>query len=204
MAPSNSKLIAELMNNNTTIDADAIPNGSGVSIGTIVPFAGTSAPTGFLICDGSEISVTTYADLYTAIGTTWGTLTDGAGGAGSTHFRIPDLQNDFIRGKSGTRAVGASESESTRLRNVVMVGQGTGSYNIPSDAIGRQILFNVSGARWTNNPNQEHPQTFGNHPITHNEGLGSETWTWKYETEAYGAGNEIRPRNKTALYCIKF
>ncbi len=44
--PSNSKLIAELMNNSSTISTSAIPNGSGVSIGTIVPFGGTAAPTG--------------------------------------------------------------------------------------------------------------------------------------------------------------
>ena len=83
MAPSNSKLIAELMNNNTTIDADAIPNGAGVAVGTVISHGESTPPTGFLSCDGSEISVTTYADLYNVLGTTWGTLTDGAGDAGT-------------------------------------------------------------------------------------------------------------------------
>ena len=78
--PSNSKLIAELMNNSSTISTSAIPNGSGVSIGSIVPFGGTAAPTGFLACDGAEVNRTTYADLFSAISTTWGA------GNGSTTF----------------------------------------------------------------------------------------------------------------------
>jgi len=200
MAPSNSKLIAELMNNNTTINTEAIPNGSGVSIGTIVPFAGTSAPTGFLICDGSQISVTTYADLYTAIGTTWGTLTDGAGGAGSTHFRIPDLQNDFIRGKSGTRAVGLSEADADKTKTIrIWHGQeGSGQYQMPSGALNRTMVFNQQGDSWG-----PWPEYYGYHGMV-NAGVESNTYNWQYRTLGEGDGTEVRPRNKTALYCIKF
>lgn len=60
--------------------------------GAIFPFAGTSAPTGYLICDGSAVSRTTYSDLFTAIGTTWGT------GDGSTTFNLPDLRAAVLRG----------------------------------------------------------------------------------------------------------
>jgi len=192
--PSNSKLIAELMNNSATISTSAIPNGSGVSIGTIVPFGGTSAPTGFLVCDGSAISRTTYADLFSAISTTWGT------GDGSSTFNIPNLQDDFIRGKSGTRAVGATESESTRERAVrIEQAQTSGGYTMPSASLGRVMYFNESGATWGT-----HPQDYGNHNYTHQKGLGAESFTWHYITQGYGAGTEIRPRNKVALYCIKF
>lgn len=53
--------------------------------GFISAFAGSTAPSGWLVCDGSAISRTDYADLFTAIGTTYGT------GDGSTTFNLPDL-----------------------------------------------------------------------------------------------------------------
>lgn len=52
-----------------------------------LPYAGSSIPTGWLECDGSAVSRTTYADLFTAIGTTWGA------GNGSTTFNLPDMRN---------------------------------------------------------------------------------------------------------------
>ena len=111
MAPSNSKLIAELMNNSTTINTEAIPNGSGVSVGSVIPFGGTTAPTGFLACDGAYLDRTVYADLFGAIGTTWGTTT-------SDNFRLPDLRDKFIRGSGNTYGVANSQSHSLPNRQV--------------------------------------------------------------------------------------
>ena len=53
--------------------------------GMIAPFAGSSVPTDWLACDGSAVSRTTYAALFTAISTTWGS------GDGSTTFNVPNL-----------------------------------------------------------------------------------------------------------------
>lgn len=55
-----------------------------VPVGTILEFGGSTAPTGFLLCDGSAVSRTTYADLFTAIGTSYGP------GDGVTTFNLPD------------------------------------------------------------------------------------------------------------------
>lgn len=55
-------------------------------VGSISLFAGTTAPDGWLICDGSAVSRTTYANLFSVIGTTYGT------GDGSTTFNIPNLK----------------------------------------------------------------------------------------------------------------
>ena len=66
-----------------------------------MPFAGTSAPTSWVACDGSAISRSTYATLFAAIGTTWGS------GDGSTTFNVPDLRGMFVRG-TGTNATGSS------------------------------------------------------------------------------------------------
>jgi len=60
--------------------------------GMMLPFGNTTAPDGFLSCDGSAISRTTYAALFDAVGTTWGS------GDGSTTFNVPDLRGAFVRG----------------------------------------------------------------------------------------------------------
>lgn len=61
--------------------------------GSLVPYAGTSAPTGWLFCYGQAVSRATYASLFTALGTTYGS------GDGSTTFNLPDLRGRVIAGK---------------------------------------------------------------------------------------------------------
>jgi microcystin-dependent protein len=70
----------------------------GASSGMVCAFAMTGVPSGWLYCDGSAVSRTSYAVLYTAIGTTWGV------GDGSTTFNVPDLRGAFLRG-TGTAGV---------------------------------------------------------------------------------------------------
>ena len=65
---------------------NVIAGGDTIPIGTIVPFTGTTAPTNWLICDGSEISRITYEDLFTKIGTSFGE------GNGTDTFNLPDLR----------------------------------------------------------------------------------------------------------------
>ena len=54
--------------------------------GVVLPFAGSAAPTGWLLCFGQAVSRTTYAALFTTLGTTYGS------GDGSTTFALPDLR----------------------------------------------------------------------------------------------------------------
>ena len=65
--------------------------------GAVQAFAMNSAPAGWLAADGSNVNRTTYASLFTAIGTTYGA------GDGSTTFALPDLRGYFVRG-SGTNS----------------------------------------------------------------------------------------------------
>ena len=65
-------------------------------VGTIKPWGKATAPAGYLLCDGSAVSRTTYADLFAVVGTTYGA------GDTSTTFNVPDLQGKFPQGKSGT------------------------------------------------------------------------------------------------------
>jgi microcystin-dependent protein len=61
--------------------------------GSIMSFAGSSAPTGYLLCNDTPISRTTYSALFALIGTTYGS------GDGSTTFNIPDLRGRVIAGQ---------------------------------------------------------------------------------------------------------
>ena len=69
--------------------------------GTIIPFAGNVVPEGFLICNGAAVSRTTYASLFAAIGTLYGT------GDGSTTFNLPDARDRVLQGASGTHSTGS-------------------------------------------------------------------------------------------------
>ena len=59
----------------------------GMPVGSIIPYAGTTIPAGYLLCDGSAISRTTYSALFAAIGTTYGA------GDGNSTFNIPAIDN---------------------------------------------------------------------------------------------------------------
>jgi microcystin-dependent protein len=63
--------------------------------GSVLQFAGTTAPDGWLLCDGSAVSRTSYAALFAAISTSHGT------GDGSTTFNVPDYRYQIPRGRGG-------------------------------------------------------------------------------------------------------
>ena len=75
--------------------------------GIIMPFAGTVAPQGYLLCDGSAVDRTTYATLFGVIGTTFGS------GDGSTTFNLPDLGGRVPLGVSSTHLLGSTGGSET-------------------------------------------------------------------------------------------
>ncbi|HEV2364031.1 MAG TPA: tail fiber protein [Caulobacteraceae bacterium] len=72
--------------------------------GSITPFAGTIAPAGWLFCNGSAVSRTTYAALFGVCSTTYGA------GDGSTTFNVPDLRGVFVRGLDSGRGFDAGRA----------------------------------------------------------------------------------------------
>lgn len=62
--------------------------------GTVIAFAGNSAPAGYLICNGAAVNRTTYARLFAVIGTTYGE------GDGSTTFNLPNLTDRVVQGSA--------------------------------------------------------------------------------------------------------
>lgn len=71
----------------------------GMPTGTVLPFAGSTTPNGYLLCDGSAVSRSTYANLFKVIGTTYGA------GDGSSTFNLPNLVDRFVEGGSASGAV---------------------------------------------------------------------------------------------------
>lgn len=81
-----------------------------VPSGTVFLYAGSKAPEGFLVCDGSTVERLKFSDLFNVIGTTYGE------GDGSTTFNLPDLR--------GRAAIGAGSSPELSARSL---GQQLGS-----------------------------------------------------------------------------
>jgi len=73
---------------------------SFIQPGVILPFAGNTLPEGFLLCDGSELTVSDYEELYSVIGTTYGS-------SDSTKFCLPDLRDKTLWG-AGTNSLGTN------------------------------------------------------------------------------------------------
>lgn len=73
-----------------------LSGGQATPIGTVNPYAGSTAPDGWLLCNGQAVDRTTYAALFAVIGTTYGS------GNGSTTFNVPNLVNRMAVGSGGT------------------------------------------------------------------------------------------------------
>lgn len=77
---------------------------SAVPSGLIMFYASSTLPSGFLKCNGAAVSRTTYASLFAAIGTTFGT------GDGSTTFNLPDMRGYFPRAWADNGSVDSGRS----------------------------------------------------------------------------------------------
>lgn len=84
------------------VDGSQLTNLPASPTASVIAFAGSSAPSGWLLCYGQAVSRTTYADLFTAIGTTYGS------GDGSTTFNLPDLRGRAVFGKDDMGASAAN------------------------------------------------------------------------------------------------
>jgi len=87
--------------------------------GMLMPYAGATAPTGWLLCYGQAVDRTTYADLFAVVGTTYGA------GDGSTTFDLPDLRGRVVAGKDDMG--GTSANRLTSSANGDLNGDGLGN-----------------------------------------------------------------------------
>ena len=97
-------------NAQTQIDSKLAAAGAfTVQTGMILPWAAANAdkPAGYLLCDGSQVSRSTYSALFAILSTIYGA------GNGSSTFNLPNLQSRMPIGKSGTYALGATGGDTT-------------------------------------------------------------------------------------------
>jgi microcystin-dependent protein len=109
-----------------------------VPSGVVMAFAGATAPTGWLVCDGSLINRTTYADLFAAIQTAHGS------GDGTTTFALPNYAGRFLRG----RANGSANDPNRATRTAAASGGNAGDLvgSVQGQATAKNGLSNSSSS----------------------------------------------------------
>lgn len=148
----------------------------GVPVGGIIPFAHPTVPNGYLECDGASYLRTSYADLFSAIGTIYGSV-DG------THFNVPDYRGYFLRGWAHGSAVDPDKATRTNRGDTV-----TGDYvgTIQADAFKAHVhsMYTLVGHGYQGGA------------IPYDGGSGRNT--------SSTGGSETRPINKNVMFCIKY
>jgi len=124
---------------------------TGMPAGAVTAYAGASVPPGYLECNGQAVSRATYPDLFTVIGTIYGA------GDASTTFNVPDMRDEFIRGKSAARAVGSKQAGSfaSHIHGVSDPGHGH-TLTDPGHAHSASQPVHTHGV---NDPGHSHSQT---------------------------------------------
>ncbi len=158
--------------------------------GMIAYFARNAAPEGWLKCNGAAVSRTTYAALFAAIGTTFGT------GDGSTTFNLPDLRGEFLRGWDDGRGIDTGRAFGS-AQNDAFQGHARNLKRSQSDARMHGLNY-YQNVEINNNPHSPAPAAINN----------GDTWlTHDYLPHlSYGTPRvaaETRPRNIALLACIK-
>ncbi|WP_374075464.1 tail fiber protein [Bdellovibrio bacteriovorus] len=161
---------------------------AGVPSGAVQTFAGSTCPSGWLKANGQAVSRTTYANLFTYIGTTYGA------GDGSTTFNVPELRGEFIRGWDDGRGLDSGRAmASTQTQDIQAHSHSISTadvYNSASSAPGAFIINDNSSDAIVSSDNIS-------------PGSNSSLRTNRFSTSSAG-GSETRPRNVALLYCIKF
>ena len=188
-------------NANDVLQSDGSGNLSFTALPQAVPTASvhmmatTTVPSGYLECDGSAISRTTYSALFALVGTTFGA------GDGSTTFNIPDLRGEFVRGwdnSKGTdsgRNFGTSQSDQNKAHNHTATSTVTdpGHFHTTENFVVR--------------PSYSEPRNLGVGTDGNGNNVGdtnSKTTGITVATSiANDGGTEARPRNIAMMYVIK-
>lgn len=151
--------------------------------GTIIHYAGRTVPSGWLICNGANVSRTDYAALFAAIGTIYGA------GNGSTTFGLPNLNGRFFEGTTYTGSVGTYHSAG--LPNI------TGQINkLPTPWSG--LLYEQNGAL---KPVNVGDTAYSGHANGSNYRLEFDA---SGANEIFGNSTTVQPPSMALLPCIKF
>ena len=171
--------------NQTTNETINIEVPDALPIGSYIQFAGSQAPAGFLVCNGGEISRTTYSALFAVIGTTYGS------GDGSTTFNLPDLTDRFLQGGTTSGTV-----KDAGLPNIT----GDISHAIFSRAVASDGATGAfASTTWVGNIGDGLPS--GTSASAGNRG---DDFNASRSSSIYGNSATVQPPALTCLICIKY
>jgi microcystin-dependent protein len=193
--------------NGSTWQSGGSSSGS-VPAGTVMAYAGSTVPTGWLECNGDDISRTTYANLFSAIGTAWGY------GDQSTTFNLPDMRGVFLRGHNNNKTSASDDydpnaSSRTALNPGGNTGDNVGTYQ--SDLF---ASHNHGGGNHSHNTSnfskRGYPDGSGDRTTSYYFMHSSRGTDYKLGTTSSGTiistqgGDETRPVNVAVKYIIKY
>jgi microcystin-dependent protein len=168
----------------------------GTATGTILPWSTITPPSGFLECDGTAVSRSTYAALFAVVGTTYGI------GDGSTTFNVPNLADNVAVGKSNNKALGTTGGANT----VTPTGNVAGS--TANATLSTAQLASHSHNQGASNSGQKYPVSneFGsvmtNVTATANAGSG-QGHSHNMSANFAGDANSVLQPYLTLIYIIK-
>ena len=171
-----------------------------VPTGSVHMMATTTAPSGYLKCNGAAIDRTTYAALFAIIGTTHGA------GDGSSTFNVPDLRGEFVRGWDDSRGVdsgrnfGTSQGDNNKQHNhsatsTTQTRSITGTFGSEPYSYAPTGVFSRTAATFGEDQDQGNNGRIMTMDASHNHTTST--------TIANDGGNEARPRNIAMMYVIK-
>jgi phage-related tail fiber protein len=161
--------------------------------GMVAFFCQLAAPTGWLKANGAEVSRTAYAELFAALGTTYGA------GNGFDTFNLPDLRGEFIRGLDDGRGVDAGRGLGSGQNDQNKAHTHAGS---TGSAGAHSHSFSYAATQYSGAPGAATGNGFTNRQLSSStSSAGGHSHTVAIENSG---GNEARPRNVALLPCIKY
>lgn len=173
---------------------------AGVPVGTILTFGASTPPSGFLECNGSAISRSTYASLFSILSTTHGA------GDGSSTFNLPDLRGQFVRGWDNSAGVDASRVfGSTQTDQNKNHTHTTDSVTLTGGIRKISEGFGAGGsATGVFTKTADGNNTITGSSSTSPVGGVDFDGTHSHTISSSGGGTEARPKNVALMYIIKF
>jgi microcystin-dependent protein len=123
-----------------------------IPVGCIFPYAGSTAPTGWLLCNGQSVSRSVESQLFDVLGTTYGS-------SSGTTFNLPDLRGRVIIGKD--TATGSANRVTVELDSKVLGA--TGGYE--DIALTEGASMAMAGVYWSQDGNNVQPSIVLNYII---------------------------------------
>lgn len=162
--------------------------------GTIITFGSSSAPSGYLPCEGQVLVRADYLALFTAIGVTWNT-----GGETGAQFRVPDLRGAFLRGTGSHGTQNMADGND-------YAGPSVGSFeNDQFQGHYHNVRFKGNDAAFNQSGVQHHEGTTNRYHegSESNSSLQAKASITDGTNGTPRTGDETRPFNAGILYCIK-